>query len=67
MLKENRQVLTKADFKNRFIARMSEIRGQYEPYFEFTATAAWEMYKEDPDDLTPEEHAEEEISEWGRE
>jgi hypothetical protein len=59
-------VLTKAEFKNRFITHMTKIMGQFENYFEFTAVAAWDMYKEDPDDMTPEDHAREEISEWGR-
>lgn len=57
--------IKKADFKNLFIARMTEIIGKYEAYFEFAATSAWTSYKEDPDDMTPGEHAEEEIMEWG--
>jgi hypothetical protein len=59
-------VLTKAVFKNRFIAGMTAITGQYEAYFEFTASAAWDTYKEDPGDMTPEDHAREEVSEWGK-
>ena len=59
-------MLSKAAFKNRFVDRMGRLVGQYEAYFEFAAKAAWENYKEDPDDMTPEDHADEDYSEWGR-
>lgn len=59
-------MLVKAEFTKRFIARMIEIVGKTEYYFEMTAEAAYDVYEDDPDDMTPEEHAEEEISEWGR-
>jgi hypothetical protein len=59
-------MLNQADFKNRFIAKMIAIIGQYEPYFEFAAMGAWDMYKEDPDDMAPEGHAEAEYECWTR-
>ncbi len=57
-----------AEFKVRFINRMSEILGEEESRKYFTSIieqshGAYEMYVEDPDDLTPEEYAEAEISE----
>lgn len=58
--------MKQAEFKNRFIDRMGHLVGQYEIYFEFAATAAYDMYKEDPDDLTPEEHADDEVDNWQR-
>jgi hypothetical protein len=57
-------MLNQADFKNRFIAKMIKIIGQYEPYFEFAAMGAYSMYKEDPEDMTPEDHASDEYSLW---
>jgi hypothetical protein len=59
-------VLTKAVFKNRFIKHMTKIAGKFENYFEFAAVAAWDMYKEDPKDMTPEDHAREGVEEWFR-
>lgn len=46
---------------------MVEIVGDEDlTYFNEVADGSYEMYKGDPDDMTPEEHAEEEVSEWGR-
>lgn len=61
-------MLSKIEFKRRFIARMEDLTGKDDDseYFNDEAEAAYEMYEEDPDDMTPEEHAEEEIAEWGR-
>jgi hypothetical protein len=57
--------MDKAEFKNRFIAKMTSIMGQYEPYFEFAAKASWDMYVKCPDDMTPEECADSEYDCWG--
>ena len=57
-------MMEKAEFKNKYIKRMSEMMERYEPWMEFAATAGFEMYKEDPEDLTPEGHAEAEVDEW---
>ncbi len=60
-------MLTKAEFKIRFITYMEKQMGWCESsYYNEVADGAYEMYEEDPEDLTPEEHAEEEIQEWSR-
>lgn len=59
-------MLKKAEFKNRFIAEMTEIMGQYEAYFEFAAVAGWGWYKVNPEVETPESLAREDVSEWGK-
>jgi hypothetical protein len=59
-------VLTKPVFKNRFIRHMTKIAGKFENYFAFAATVAWDTYKENPADLTPEEYARYEAEEWER-
>jgi hypothetical protein len=56
--------MDKSDFKKRFVARMIGIMGQYEPYFEFAATSAYDNYLDDPEDNTPEGHADVEVEEW---
>jgi hypothetical protein len=57
--------MDKAEFKNRYIAQMTRIMGQYEAYFEFAATSAYDCYLEDPEDVTPEDQADIEVEEWG--
>jgi hypothetical protein len=59
--------LTRAGFKNRFIAELTAITGgEYEPFFEFAAMSAWETYRKYSEDMTPEDHAREEAEAWGR-
>lgn len=56
--------MDKAEFKKRFIGKMMAVIGEYEPWMEFSATAAYVNYKADPEDLTPEGHADAEVEEW---
>ncbi len=64
-------MLSKTEFGKRFVARMAEILSEEERQKYYLATlesaeGAYETYEEDPEDMTPEEHAEEEVMEWGR-
>ncbi len=64
-------MLSKQEFGTRFIARMAEILGEEESqkYYRSAlemAEEAYETYLSNPKDMTPEEHAEDEISEWIR-
>jgi hypothetical protein len=56
--------MTKAEYMKRYVAEMVDIIGEFEPYFEFAAREAWELVKDYPDDMCPEEAANEEYSEW---
>ncbi len=59
-------MLSQAEFSKRYIDRITDIYGYEQDWCEEIAGCAYEMYKQDPHDMTPEEHAEEEIPEWGR-
>ena len=61
-------MLSKEEFKKRFIAHMVEHtdRNDNDDYFDEEAESGYEFYLQDPDDMTPEEHAEEELAEWLR-
>ncbi len=60
-------MLTKAKFKIRFNTYMEKKMGWCESkHYDAIANGCYEMYEEDPDDMTPEEHADEEMDEWAR-
>ncbi len=60
-------MLTKAEFKIRFITYMDKQMGWKESkHYDIVADGAYEMYEEDPEDMTPEQHADEEMDEWAR-
>ncbi len=60
-------MLTKAEFKIRFITHMEKYMGWTDSkHYDQVADGAYEMYEDDPDDLTPEGHADEEMAEWAR-
>ncbi len=66
-------MLTREEFGQRYIPRMKSIIGRENdecPVFAYTlnefADNSYEMYEQDPNDMTPEEHAEEEVQEWLR-
>ncbi len=63
-------MLDKAEFGQRFIKRMAVNLGRHADRYRQSAIesaeGAWEMYQEDPEDMTPEEHADDEVEEWGR-
>ncbi len=60
-------MLSKPEFKIRYTTHIQKITGKdYTEYFNEVANDGYDMYKDDPEDLTPEEHAEEEVEEWSR-
>lgn len=63
-------MLDKAEFGQRYINRMKVSLGRHaDRYYQSiieSAEAAWEQYQEDPEDMTPEDRADDEVEEWGR-
>lgn len=61
-------MLSEDEFKDRYIRHMvwAIVGKDSTNFYSEIAESAYEMYEEDPGDMTPEEHAEEEIAEWRR-
>ncbi len=60
-------MLTKAEFKIRYITHMEKNMGWTDSkHYDQVADEAYVMYEEDMQDMTPEEHADEEMEEWAR-
>ncbi len=60
-------MLSKEDFERKFIEHMEQIVGRDDTvFYSEVADSSYEMYLQDPEAMTPEEHVEAEISEWGR-
>ncbi len=58
-------MLSKPEFKDRFIRHMvwAIVGKDSTNFYSEIAESAYEMYLQDPEDMTPEEHAEESVRE----
>ncbi len=59
-------MLSKPEFEDRFIRQMvwAIVGKESMNFFSEIAESAYEMYEQDPEDMTPEEYAEEEVLNW---